>query len=96
MGKKSEPHSLTIYCVCEYMPRVCRYPQRPEVGVRSSIAGVTGSCELSNTGAGSQTWVLYRSGMNLTAELPQIMVLKVVTLSIIFNSYQLFAQMLTS
>lgn len=37
-------------CVC-----VCRCPHRLEEGMESSGAGVTGSCELLNVGAGNRT-----------------------------------------
>lgn len=37
-----------VLCV----PLMCRYLQRPEEGLRSPVAGVTGSCELPIVGSG--------------------------------------------
>lgn len=50
-------------CACVYD---CRCPWRPEEGVRSFGAGVTGVCELFSMGAGN----LEEQHMLLTAESP--------------------------
>lgn len=44
--------------LCAYMHTCTCYPQRPEGGVRSPEAGVTGGC---NMAAGIQTLVLGKS-----------------------------------
>lgn len=49
---------------------MCVHPQGPEGGIR--FFGVTGSCELPDTGVGSQTQVLWRARSALN---PQIIFL---------------------
>jgi hypothetical protein len=41
---------------------MCRYPQKPEKGVRSPITAVTGGCEPPNMGAREKTQVIWESG----------------------------------
>lgn len=40
-----------------------QYPQRPEDGIRSPGAGVTGSCKLPGVGARNRILVLCKSSM---------------------------------
>lgn len=44
-------------CMCVHV-HVCRHPRRPEEGVRSIGAEVTGSSEFPDIGARNRTWVL--------------------------------------
>lgn len=46
-------------CVCVSVCHTCA--KRPEKGTRHPGAGIKGTYELSNTGAGNSTWVLWRS-----------------------------------
>lgn len=49
-------------CMCGYLHvRGRARDQRPETGIGSPGAEVTGSCELPNNGAGSWTWVLWKN-----------------------------------
>lgn len=47
--------TILIMCVCVWMCACeCRYPRRPEEGVESPGAGITGTCETANVGPGNQ------------------------------------------
>jgi hypothetical protein len=39
-------------CLCKYVPPLCVYSRRPEDGVGSPGAGITGSCKLPLVGSG--------------------------------------------
>lgn len=40
----------------------CRYPRRPEEGIRSLGSGaVDGGCEAMDVGAGNEMWILCRN-----------------------------------
>lgn len=45
-------------CLCECMPGVYRYLQRPKDGVRSLGTGVTDGRELPDVASGNWAWIL--------------------------------------
>lgn len=51
MTSNRQTNKQTYFCLCVYVHHVRAVLQRPEEGVRSSGAGGTGACELSDAGA---------------------------------------------
>lgn len=56
---------MVCVCMCE-----CRYRVRKEDGIRSPVAGATGSCETPSVGAENRTWVLWNSSKNSEPLIP--------------------------
>lgn len=53
---------LSIFLnVCVYTNLCVWWPWKPEEGIGPPGAGLTCSCELSDVGAGNQTWVFWKS-----------------------------------
>lgn len=59
--------------LCVHMPHVC--PQRPEEGDESPGAGVTGSFDLSNMGAGNPMHALCKSSRTLQTESSEVIII---------------------